>query len=151
MTRPGRSIGEPAKRFVVRWYRAVLVVAFGFYVVVGVVILSSATENPAALLSSGIGLVAFGVVAARSLRSATIEFRDDEVVLYGLLRNKRITWADVRDVGVTRGTSAALLPWRVPYFELDDGSTVRADEIRSLREPSIVDDVVAEARRRLER
>ncbi|MCB0976932.1 MAG: hypothetical protein KDB02_05685 [Acidimicrobiales bacterium] len=98
----------------------------------------------------GLHLV-MAVLWHRSLRSATIEFRDGEVVLYGLLRNKRIAWYQVREVGVTRGTSAALLPWRVPFFTLDDGSTVLADEIRSLREPSIVDDVVAEARRRLDR
>lgn len=128
-----------------------LVAFFGLLVIMMASLLVSAISNPAAVawtVVSG-GVVLF--VAIRSLRSATIEFRDDEVVLYGLLRNKRIEWAQVRDVGVTRGTSAALLPWRVPYFTLDDGSTVRADEIRSLREPSIVDEVVGEARRRLDR
>jgi hypothetical protein len=139
------------RRFVVRWYRAVLIAAFWFFVAVMAPLVASAAENPAALAFLVVAGCAVLFVAVRSLRSASIEFRDDEVVLYGLLRDKRIAWAQVRDVGVTRGTSAALLPWRVPYFALDDGSTVRADEIRSLRKPSIVDDVVAEAHRRLER
>lgn len=151
MARPRRSTGEPATRFVVQWYRAVLMVAFWFFVVAMGSMLASAVSNPAAVAWFAIAAGALLFVAVRSLRSATIEFRDDEVLLYGLLRTKRVAWSKVRDAGVTRGTSAALLPWRVPYFEMDDGSTVRADEIRSLREPSIVDDVVAEARRRLTR
>lgn len=95
------------------------------------------------------GAVTFAAV--RSTRSATIEFTDHEIVLYQLLRTKRLPWSDVRGVGVTQGTSMALVSWRVPCFELADGATVLADEIRSLREPSIVDEVFAEARRRLER
>lgn len=125
--------------------------AFWFLVMIMVSLTASSTSNPAAVAYVVVAGSTLVFVAVRSLRSATIEFRDDEVVLYGLLRNKRIAWARVCDVGVTRGTSAALLPWWVPYFELNDGSAVRADEIRSLREPSIVDDGVAEARRRLRR
>lgn len=151
MVRPGRTTGGPTLRFVVQWYRAVLVAFFGLLVITMASLLASAISNPAAVAWTVVSGGAVLFVAVRSLHSATIEFRADEVVLYGLLRNRRIAWARVRDVGVTRGTSAALLPWRVPYFTLDDGSTVRADEIRSLREPSVVDDVVAEARRRLDR
>jgi hypothetical protein len=151
MSRSRRTSGEPATRFVVQWYRAVTVGFFWFAVITMASMFASALSNPAAvawIVVSG-GAVLF--VAVRSLRSATIEFRGDEVLLYGLLRTRRVAWSRVRDVGVTRGSSVALLSWRVPYFELDDGSRVRADEIRSLREPSIVDLVVAEARRRLER
>ena len=112
--------------------------------------LVSAVSNPEALayFIPASGAVLF--VKIRSLRAATIEFRTNEVLLYGLLRTKRVAWSRVRKADATQGTSAALLPWRVPCFELDDGSIVRADEIRSLREHSIVDDVVAEARRRLQ-
>jgi len=148
MSRPGRTTGGPT-RFVVQWYRAVLVAFFWLLVITMASLLVSAMSNPAAVAWTVVSGGAVLFVAIRSLRSATIEFRDDQVVLYGLVRSKRIEWAQVRDVGVARGTSAALLPWRVPYFTLADGSTVRADEIRSLREPSIVDEVVAEARRRL--
>ena len=145
------STASSPRRFVVRWYRAVLIAAFWLFAVLMASLAAAATQNIAALAFLVLAGGAVLFVAVRSLRSASIEFRDDELVLYGLLRNKRIALARVRDVGVTRGTSAALLPWRVPYFALDDGSTVRADEIRSLREPSIVDDVVAEASRRLQR
>lgn len=150
MSRPRRTIGEPVARFVVRWYRAVAVSAFGFFALL-LLWMAASSDNIAVALWVLVWMPPMLFVAVRSLRSATIEFRDDEVLLCGVFRTKRIAWARIRRVDVGRGTSAALLRWRVPYFELDDGSTVRADEIRSLREPSIVDDVVAEARRRLER
>lgn len=137
-------------RFVVRWYRAVAVSAFGFFAVL-LLWMAASSDNIAVVLWVFVWLPPMLFVVVRSLRSAMIEFRDDEVLLYGVFRTKRIAWTRIRRVDVGRGTSAALLPWRVPYFEFDDGSSVRADEIRSLREPSIVDDVVAEARHRLGR
>lgn len=136
-------------RFVVRWYRAVLVSAFGFFAVL-LLSLAASSDNIAAVLWVLVWLPLMLLLAVRAARAASVEFQADEVVIHGLLRTRRVAWSRVREVGVTRGTSAALLPWRVPCFELDDGSTVRADEIRSLREASIVDEVVAEARRRLE-
>jgi hypothetical protein len=150
MTRQKEPIDRAPVRFVVQWYRTVLVVFFGLASLTIVSLLVSSASNPAAVVYFVVTGGALLFVAARSFRVATIEFREDEVRLYGLLRTKRIAWARVRDVSVTRGTSAASLRWRVPCFELDDGSIVRADEIRSLREPSIVDDVVSEARRRLQ-
>lgn len=148
MRRARRSANAPTRRFVIWWYRALVTGFFGVVAITMSSMLAPALPNPTAatLLLVGLGPALF--VTVRSARSATIEFRDDEVLLYELLRTKRIPWSRVREVGATGG-STLMLAWRVPYFQLDDGSTVRADEVRSLREPSIVDDVVAEGRRRL--
>lgn len=135
-------------RFVVRWYRTMLVATFGFLSVLLLSLLS-----PGGNVATMLWVVAWAplmlLLAIRATRAASVEFGGSEIAIRGLFRTRRIALARVRGVGVARGSSAALLPWRVPYFELDDGSIVRADEIRSFREPSVVDDVVAEARRRI--
>lgn len=145
--RPG---GRQTTRFVVRWYRLVTAVFFGTLAITLAAMVGPELSNPAAVTVGfpGVGLALIATI--RSARSATIEFRKEEVVLHELLRTKRIPLSHVRSVGVTGG-STVMLAWRVPYFELNDGSAVRAEELRSLREPSIVDDVVDEARRRLQR
>jgi hypothetical protein len=145
MTR--RRSAAPSARFTLWWYRLMLVGAFGFFAVLLLSLLLTA-DNVVAMLYTGAGLIAMLVVVARVSRSASVELGEDEIVIRGL-RIRRFAWERVRDVGATRGSSAALLPWRVPYFELDDGSIVRAEEIRSLREGTIVDEVVAEARNHL--
>lgn len=135
-------------RFVVRWHRAVLVAAFGFFTVLLLSLLS-----PGGNVATMLWVLAWAplmlLLTIRAARAASIECGSVDIAIRGLFRTRRIALGRVRHVGVTRGTSAALLPWRVPYFELDDGSIVRADEIRSFREPSVVDDVVAAARRRI--
>jgi hypothetical protein len=144
-----RMANEERRRFVVVWHRVLLVGGFGS--MAGIIALMAATSSNSAVVFSGLAVSApVFAVALRSLRSAAIEFRDDEVLVYGFLRTKRVPLSRVREAGTTRGTSAALLPWRVPYLRLDDGTVVTADDIRSLRTPSIVDDVVAEVKRRLE-
>ena len=139
---------QPA-RFVARWYQRTLVGAFGFFAVLMLSLASDARSNPAALAYSGIALALLIVATARAWRVPTITMNDQVVVVRSFFHTRQLPWTDVRAVGVTRGTSAALLPFRVPYFQMVDGSVVRADEIRSLRAPSVVDDVVAEAERRL--
>lgn len=143
----GRRSVARSSRFTLWWYRLMLLSAFGFFAVLLLSLLLAA-DNAVAMLYTGAGLVAMLLVAARVARSASVDLGEDEIVIRGL-RIRRFAWGRVRDVGVTRGSSAALLPWRVPYFKLDDGSIVRADEIRSLREGTIVDEVVAEARTHL--
>jgi len=109
------------------------------------------TSNVAAVAFVGLGLVFLTAAAVRSWQVPVVTMDDHAVVLRTFIRTRQIMWSDVRDVGVTRGSSAALLPWRVPYFEKTDGVVVTADDLRSLREPSVVDEVVTDARRRLGR
>jgi hypothetical protein len=135
------------RRFTLWWYRLVVVTFFAAASAAMASLLAAASELGARLYV-GAGLVLMMAVLVRAARCATVELRDDEIVIRGL-RTRRVRWSQVRDVGVTRGSSAALIRWRVPYLELDDGSTVRADEIRSLREGTVVDEVVEEVRRRL--
>jgi hypothetical protein len=89
---------------------------------------------PLALLAS--------VMIVRHMRGAGVELDDQGRVVRGL-RTKRIAWTHDRAARVTRGTSVLPMQWRVPCFELDDGTIVRADEIRSLRVGTIVDTVVS--------
>lgn len=147
LTKRGKA-GESC-RFVIPWHRAALVGTFGLFTVL-LLSLAVSSDNVAVLIWVLVWLPLMVLLTVRSARATSIEFEADLVVIHGLFRTRRLAWNQVHDVGVTRGTSAALLPWRVPYFELNDGSSVLADEIRSLREPSIVDDVIAEARRRLD-
>jgi hypothetical protein len=143
-----KPTGQSVVRYVIWWYRIVVAGSFGFFALLLLSLLVSADHLAAALFDS-VALVLMVAVIVRACRCASIELRDTEIVIHGLLRTRRIAWTSVRAVGVTRGSSAAFVRWRVPYFKLDDGSTVRADEIRALRAPSAIDDVVAEAQRRL--
>src|SRR5690606_29858213 len=118
------------------WYRAAISLAWWFFVGVTASMLASAS-NPADLWVVVPGS-AMLFAAVRSFRSARIDLRDDGVAIYRQLRTRQLAWSRVRAVGVTEGTSAVFLPWRVPYFELDNGTTVLADDIRSLKQPSIV-------------
>jgi hypothetical protein len=135
------------RRYVVRWYRATLITAFSSFAGL-LLLLLFPVENVGTVLWVAAWVPVMIVLVVRACRAAQIEFREREIVVFGLLRTRRIPLDRLRSVGVTRGSSAALLPWRVPYLELEDGSTIRVDEIRSFREPSIVDEVVAEAKRR---
>ncbi len=88
------------------------------------------------------------VLSYRLIGTASIELNDDEVVVRNL-RTRRIPWSRIREVGVTRGSSAAGMRFRVPYFKLHDGSLIVAQDVRTRREGTVVDEVIAEARRRL--
>ena len=66
-----------------------------------------------------------------------------------IFRRQRLPWAAIREVSVGWGSSVGPIPWRVPCFELVDGTEVRADDIRSIGRHSVVDEVVAAAQRRL--
>lgn len=136
-------------RFVARWYQRTLVGAFGFFAVLMLSLASDAGSDPAAQAYIGLALALLIVAAVRAWQVPTITMNDQAVVVRSFLHTRQLPWTNVRAVGVTRGTSGALLPFRVPYFQMADGSVVRADEIRSLRTPSVVDEVVAEAERRL--
>jgi hypothetical protein len=143
------TLAGSVRRFVVWWHRAVLAGGFAFLAVL-LLIGGVSSDNIAVTLWTLVWLPAMLYPAVRGVRAASIEFRADVVVIYGLFRTRRIPLCRIRRVDIARGSSVLPLPWRVPYFELDDGSAVRADEIRSLRAPSVVDDVVTEARRRLD-
>jgi hypothetical protein len=134
--------------YVVRWYRAVLVVGSWAPLLLTLSMLAGATENSAAMayLSGATSLLAYPAI--RSFRAASVTLNVDEVAIHGLLRTRRIPWTKVCSVGVTGG-STLMLAWRVPFFALNDGSAVRADELRARAEPSIVDAVVADAQMRL--
>ena len=45
-------------------------------------------------------------------------------------------------IGVTKGSNASGLPWRVPFFRPRKGPIVAVEEIRSLRTGTVVDRVV---------
>lgn len=143
----GSSPHEP-RRFVVRWYRGVVSGAFGLFAVLLVSILLK-SEAPSRSLWIVVPICFLGFLFVRGLRIAAIEFRAEDVLIRSFRGTKTIPVDQIERVDVVRGSSAALLPWRVPRFELRDGSAVIADEIRSMRSPSVVDDVVAEAIRRL--
>lgn len=145
---PGRH-AEDRKEFVVWWYRLTLVGTFTFFAVLLLTLLPAARSNPAAVAYLGLASAAMIGVVIRALGSASIKMTDTEVIIRGMVRTRRLNWSGVRSVGVERGSSAAFLPWRVPYFEMKDGSVVLADDVRSLRADSLVDTVVAEARRRI--
>jgi len=122
--------------------------SFGFFAV-ALLALAVSSSNTAVAFWAAPWIAAMLVLVIRAARGATVEFTDHEIVVRGVLKTRRIAWDEVRSVGVVPGSSAALVPWRVPCFELRDGTAVRIDEIRSLGEPSLVDAVVADARHRL--
>lgn len=139
---------RPARaRFVAWWNRTLIVSIFVTLDVLMVPIVLNAERSTERWIVA-ICLLALFLVTVHVSRIAQIDLNEDEVVIHGW-RTRRIPWPLIKEVGVTRGSSAALLPWRVPYLKLEDGSTVRADEIRSMRDPSIVDEVVAAVSRRL--
>lgn len=129
------------KVFTVWWYRLMLVFFFAF--AASTFGFSVAEDS----LPWGLVLTAPMVfLLVRSARCATVRIDDDGVEIRGLFRTRRAKWEDIQEVDVTTGSSTGL-PWRVPGFVVGN-RVIRADEIRSLREGSIVDEVVAEANRR---
>ena len=141
---------KPSVGFVAWWYRGVLFTAFSAFALLLLSLLSG-SKNPATAVWVILWAPLMILLALRSARSAALTVDADEIVIHTLLRTRRIPLSSVRRVTVTRGTSAALIRWRVPAFELDDGTIVRADEIRGLRQPSLVDAVVTEVQRNLRR
>lgn len=145
--RLGRRRGRTESVFVVWWYRCLVAATFTLQ---GAVFLSLAIDSANSVtrvLGTASAVVMVGLVV-RSLRCATVRVSDAGVVVQGL-RVRRIPWRDIEGTGVGRGSTMLLGNWRVPCIELRDGAVICADEVRSLRERSIVDDVVGEIERRL--
>jgi hypothetical protein len=107
------------------------------------------TDNDAVVAQVIVSLAFTAGVGLRVWWVPCIDLLPNEVVIRSVLRTRRIPWSSIRDADVTRGSSVFLVPWRVPRFTLTDNSTILADDVRSLHEPSIVDAVVEEARTRI--
>lgn len=143
-------------RYVGWFHRLLIMVASGLFGALAFTqlaeIATGDTSDGAVVVAAISGLVLGGsiVIALRQSRCAVVELDKDGVLIVSWWKSRRLAWSDIVGVEVVRGSSAALVPWRVPGFELTDGSLVRVDEIRSLRTPSVVDSVVEDARRRLE-
>jgi hypothetical protein len=130
------SDGSAVVRFTLWWYR--LTMATFYLLVLAVCFATKLSRAPVVTLP----LAMFAVVMlVRHTRGASVALSNKEIVIYGL-RTRRIAWANVLGVCVAHGSSVLPIKWRVPSFQLDDGSTVKADEIRSLRKGTIVDRVV---------
>jgi hypothetical protein len=141
---------EPRARYVVWWYRLSLLSAFTFFAALELILLLGARDAGGRVFI-GVSLLVVVGFAARATRMGVLDLNDEGVVVYGLWRTRRLSWASIDEVGVTRGSSASLLPFHVPFFKLSDGSLIRAQEVRSLRTPSIVDEIVAAVIARLGR
>jgi hypothetical protein len=136
-------------RFVVAWYRTVIVGGFGVGAVLTCSLVFRARDWPSVVVCVA-GAAVIAAFAIRGWRTATIEFRGSEIRYLGLVTARSVALAEVRDIRVGRGSSAALLPWRIPVFEMADGTVECADNIRSLKQDSVVDAVITEARSRLD-
>lgn len=141
--------GRKRVRYVMWWGWVLLNVNSWFAVALFLSKATSGHPNEVVVIYGTVWLIFSLYLGIRSLRFSTITFGPDEVVIPGLFRTRRIPWTDIRSVGVGPGTSTAQLPFRVPYFELHDGTFILANDIRSLRTGTIVDAVVEEARRRI--
>jgi hypothetical protein len=85
-------------------------------------------------------------VAVRALR-AGVRLSPDGVEVRGIWRTRRASWDQVESVHVGLGSSTGLR-WRIPVFVLHQG-VIRAEDVRSLREESVVDRVIEQARKYL--
>lgn len=128
-------------RFVLWWARVFLAATFGFMAIAFAGSLAGSLPWLGAVLSSP-----FAWLAVRSARLAVL-MSEDGVEVRGLFRTQRCDWDEVQDVRVTSGSSTGLR-WRIPTFVLRDGE-IRAEELRSLREGSVVDAAIAAGRRHL--
>lgn len=134
-------------RYVIWWYRIYMTSCF----LIGVPVFATLVDY-SDVLGIVIGWSLTSVpffITLRASRLGVIDLYDGEVVIYGLLRTRRIPWSEISAVDVGRGSNIVLLPWRVPSFELLDGSQILADEFRSFRKNSLVDAVVEESRKRI--
>lgn len=137
------------RRYGVLWYRTLVVLCcLGFVMVIGAQLVSS-WANPGAFVFITACFLCALALLLRASRFATIELSATDITIRELVHTKRIPLSQIRDVRVGVGSSILRWKWRVPVFDLRDGSAIRADDIRSLRHDSVVDEVVAEARRRI--
>ncbi len=123
---------------VVSWMYRML---FGGFCLAGAVTLFATMASPTGLVGGFLG-APFFIISILALRGARVEFGSDDVVVKSTWRTRRIPRDDVAAVGITSGSNAAGIAWRVPYFRLRDGTWVIAQEIRSLRKGTVVDRVV---------
>jgi hypothetical protein len=96
-----REAAQGTSRFVVEWYRNVLVGAFGMLTLLASLQLVDARSNPAAVAYTAVVVLMLGAARARAARVATIDV-SDHVVLRGFLRTRRIPLSRIRSVGVAR-------------------------------------------------
>jgi hypothetical protein len=84
-----------------------------------------------------------GYLAIRAARTG-LRVSAGGIEVRGVYRTRRASWDQVEDVIVARGSSVGLR-WRIPVIIVHSG-TIRAEDLRTLREPSVVDDAVAHAK-----
>lgn len=126
---------------------------FGSFAGGFLIILSMVVDNSSHIggVVASVPLLCFSLfVCVRAVRCASIQWDQSGLIVRSLWRTKRVQWEEVRSVEVGPGTSAALIPWRVPCLVLKDGSTICADEIRSLRSGGVVQEIVEEIDREIE-
>lgn len=137
---PGRRRPDLDIVFVVWWYRLLLTSLFALFTALFGSFLVDGSNSVTTVLSSVSTVVTLGATI-RSARAASIRLTDEGVVVRGI-RVTTVPWADIAGARVGAGSTMFLSGWRVPCIELVDGDVVVADDFRSLRTPSVVDDVV---------
>lgn len=134
-------------KYVVWWYRLLVT---SIFVVFAVFLVGTAFQSSelGGRVYASVGATFIIMLAIRAARGASIELTASEVIIRGM-RVRQIPWAEIESVEVGQGSSVAFRAWRVPCLVLTSGAVACADEVRSRRTPSIVDDVVRDIRGRL--
>ncbi len=130
------------------WYRAVVTTVIAASFLYTVSLLPSSVEHPAAGVVVGMTSSALLAMTVRAARSARMAVSIEGVVLYELLRTRRIPISDIRSVEVSSG-STLMLDWKVPVLVLEDESVVYANELRSLDPGGIAGQAASLVRRTL--
>lgn len=128
--------------FAVQWYRFMSALAFG----VMTAFLTGGFWDASPVLGVAVG-APFAWLTVRACRVGVV-LSDAGVEVRGQFRTRRAPWSKVADVRWSSGSSM-MLAWRVPVFILRDGGALKAEEVRSLKEGTIVDDVIEAAHGRL--
>jgi hypothetical protein len=126
-----------SRSFSARWYKCLLAGAFAMFsaFIAGPLL----QDYPAIAATVGLPLAVLAVRAGR----IKVVIHADGMLIRGLYRTRRIPWEEIVDVVVGPGSGVGLR-WRIPVVVLRVGS-VRIEDLRSLREPSVVDRAVAQA------
>jgi Bacterial PH domain len=146
-TRVART--DDSVSFIMWPYRLVMAGFFVFAALMFVEMALIANVGGVALLPEYLGAIACVGLATRAGQAGRIDIGPDGVTIRALQRTRRLPWARIHEVRVVAGTSMLRSDVRVPYFDLGKGKGVRADEVRSMKPHSVVDEVVAECNRRL--
>lgn len=135
------------RHFTLWWYRILVTsvfVAFGL------------TLGASAVITNELGGRMFSLAGAafmlglglRASRCASVVLNGNGVIIRGM-RSHKIAWDELATAEVGIGSSVASFAWRVPCFALTDGTVLCADEIRSMRTPSLADEVTDAVREEL--